>query len=272
MFAALVMGEYMANTARASRESTLQSLQSVLRVRKLDRTLTTALPPLERRDASAVVPVDVTAIDECLHGGVPRGHLSEIAGASSSGRTTLLLHVMAAATRRGEIVALVDTLDRLDVASAASAGIDLERMLWVRGESSSSAGSRRAGPFGPAEPIERALKALNLVLQAGGFGVVAIDLADVPASTLKQIPFTTWMRVQRVIEGSDTACLLLSSEPLARSAGGLTLAMTGTTTWAGESSRSRRLAGLDARVRVMSPRRRFDGQADVRALANDGRR
>jgi len=262
MFAALVMGEYMANTARASRESTLQSLQSVLRVRKLDRTLTTALPPLERRDASAVVPVDVTAIDECLHGGVPRGHLSEIAGASSSGRTTLLLHVMAAATRRGEIVALVDTLDRLDVASAASAGIDLDRMLWIRPPSASAG----------AEAIERALKALNLVLQAGGFGVVAIDLADVPASTLKQIPFTTWMRVQRVIEGSDTACLLLSSEPLARSAGGLTLAMTGTTTWAGESSRSRRLAGLDARVRVMSPRRRFDGQADVRALANDGRR
>jgi len=274
MFAALVMGEYMANTARASRESTLQSLQSVLRVRKLDRTLTTALPPLERRDASAVVPVDVTAIDECLHGGVPRGHLSEIAGASSSGRTTLLLHVMAAATRRGEIVALVDTLDRLDVASAASAGIDLDRMLWIRPPSpppSVRLPSARP-PSAGAEAIERALKALNLVLQAGGFGVVAIDLADVPASTLKQIPFTTWMRVQRVIEGSDTACLLLSSEPLARSAGGLTLAMTGTTTWAGESSRSRRLAGLDARVRVMSPRRRFDGQADVRALANDGRR
>ena len=252
----------MANIARASRESSLESLQSALRVRKLDRTLTTALPPLERRDASAVVPVDVTAIDACLHGGLPRGHLSEITGASSSGRTTLLLHVMAAATRRGEIVALVDTLDRLDVASAASAGIDLERMLWIRGESASNA-------LRPSDRVERALKALNLVLQAGGFGVVAIDLADVPISTLKQIPFTTWMRVQRVIEGSDTACLLLSSEPLARSAGGLTLAMTGTTTWAGESNRSRRLAGLDAHVRVMSPRRRFDGQADVRALAND---
>ena len=101
----------------------------------------------------------------------------------------------------------------------------------------------------------------------GGFGVVAIDLADVPASTLRQIPFTTWMRVQRVIEGSDTACLLLSSEPLARSAGGLTLAMTGKTTWAGDSTRSRRLAGLDAHVRVMSPRRRFEGETDMKAHA-----
>lgn len=243
----------MANIARAA-------LETALRDRKLDRTLTTALPSLERMDEAAVVPVDVAAIDRCLQGGVPRGHLSEIAGPSSSGRTTLLLHLMAAATARGEIVALVDTLDRLDVASAAAAGIDLDRLLWIRGESATNG-------VGAAERIERALKALNLVLQAGGFGVVAIDLADVPVSTLKQIPFTTWMRVQRVIEGSDTACLLLTSEPLARSAGGLTMALAGRTTWAGASARSRRLSGLDVRVRVMSPRRRVDGEADVRGVA-----
>jgi recombination protein RecA len=243
----------MANIARAA-------LETALRDRKLDRTLTTALPTLER-DEAAVVPVNVAAIDRCLQGGVPRGHLSEIAGPSSSGRTTLLLHLMAAATARGEIVAFVDTLDRLDVASAAAAGIDLDRLLWIRGESASHA----SGP----ERVERALKALNLVLQAGGFGVVAIDLADVAASTLKQIPFTTWMRVQRVIEGSDTACLIVASEPLSRSSGGLTMALAGRTTWAGVSTRSRRLAGIDVRMRVMSPRRRVDGEANVQALANE---
>jgi len=263
----------MANIARAS-------LESALRDRKLDRTLTTALPPLERRDETTVVPVDVTAIDACLQGGVPRGQLSEIAGASSSGRTTLLLHLIAAATRRGEIAALVDTLDRLDVASAAAAGVDLDRLLWIRGHElrraqgpglrpqteTDSSWALRPGPWAH---LDRALKALNLVLQAGGFGVVAIDLADVPPSTLRQIPFTTWMRIQRVIEGSDTACLLLTSEPLARSAGGLTMSLSGCTTWAGGSARSRRLAGLDVRVRVMSPRRRVDGEAVVGALAND---
>ena len=57
--------------------------------------------------------------------------------------------------------------------------------------------------------LDRALKALNLVLQAGGFGVVAIDLADVPLVALKRLPFTTWLRVQRTIEGSDTACVLV---------------------------------------------------------------
>lgn len=239
------------------------TLESALAARKLDRTLTTALPSLERTDSTAVVAMDVAAIDRCLHGGLPRGHLSEIAGPSSSGRTTLVLRLAAAATARGEIVALIDTLDRLDVASAAAAGIDLERLLWIRGDSS---WGLRPGPWGL---LDRALKALNLVLRAGGFGVVAIDLADVPSSTLKQIPFTTWMRLQRVIEGSDTACVLLTPEPLARSAGGLTMALAGHTAWTGESRQSRRLAGLDVRVRVVSPRRRFDGEADVRAFAND---
>ena len=48
--------------------------------------------------------------------------------------------------------------------------------------------------------------------------------------------------------------MLLTSEPLARSAGGLTVSLTGRTTWAGTSDRSRRLAGVDMRARVVSPR------------------
>jgi recombination protein RecA len=248
----------------------LAAVESALRDRKLDRTLTTALAPLERVDPSALVPIDVAPLDACLRGGLPRGHLSELVGARSSGRMTLLLQMMAAATARGEIVALVDTLDRLDVASAAAAGVDLSRLLWIRGQDISG----RAGPFGPADrpfgpaspterAIDRALKALNLVLQAGGFGVVAIDLADVPLAAIRQIPFNTWMRVQRVIEGSDTACVLLASEPLARSAGGLTVTLAGRATWVGTSDRSRRLSGIDVRARVVSPRKRIDGEATV---------
>lgn len=253
----------------------LAVVESALRARKLDRTLTTALAPLERLDPSALVPMDVPALDACLRGGLPRGHLSELAGPRSSGRMTLLLQMMAAATARGEIVALVDTLDRLDVASASAAGVDLSRLLWIRGQDISG----RAGPLGPAglygpagptdRALERALKALNLVLQAGGFGVVAIDLADVPLAAIRQIPFNTWLRVQRVIEGSDTACVLLTSEPLARSAGGLTVTLAGRATWTGTSDRSRRLSGLDLRARVVSPRKRLDGEAVVGALTTD---
>jgi len=245
----------------------LAALESALRVRKLDRTLTTSLAPLDRMDPSAIVPMDVVALDACLRGGLPRGQVSELAGPRSSGGMTMLLHLMAAATRRGEITAFVDTSDRLDVASAATAGVDLSRLLWIRGEAV-SAELRSAGPVGPAERVvERALKALNLVLHAGGFSVVAIDLADIPPASLRQIPFTTWLRVQRTIEGSDTACVLLTRTPVARSAGGLTVSLDGRTTWVGTSDQSRRVAGIDIRARVVSPRKRIDGNVTVGAVA-----
>lgn len=266
----------MANTA-------LALLESALRERKLDRTLTSALPAIERTDPSALVPTDVSALDACLRGGLPRGQLCEIAGPRSSGRLTLLMQLMAAATQRGEIVAYVDTLDRFDVASAAAAGIDLERLLWIRGQAITriqGSGFRPQQGLRPAEPwalgpgashsasveraLDRGIKALNLVLQAGGFGVVAIDLADVPVPALRRLPYTTWLRVQRTIEASDTACVLVTPEPLARSAGGLTLTLDAAAQWTGDSERSRRLAGLDVVARVQSPRRRVGGDAHVR--------
>jgi hypothetical protein len=246
-------------------------LESALRSRKLDRTLTTALPSLDRTDPAAYTPTDVAVLDACLRGGLPRGHLSEIAGPRSSGQMTLLLQLVAAATRRGEIAALVDTCDRLDLPSAVAAGIDLKRLLWIRGHDITEQGASRGQEVNTLieRVVERALKALTLVLQAGGFGVVAIDLADVPARALTQLPFTTWMRVQRIVEGRDTACVLVVPEPLARSAGGLTLQLSGRTRWAGASARSRRLAGMEIRTRVLSPRRRVDGDVRIEAAVPD---
>jgi hypothetical protein len=237
----------------------LAVLESALRVRKLDCTLTTALPPLERRDASAVIATGIATLDARLHGGVPRGQLSEIVGPRSSGRTTLLLQMMAAATGNGEIVALVDTFDRFDVASAGAAGVNLDRLLWIRGESIAETGPLHE------RIVDRALKALNLALRAGGFAYVAIDLADVPPSALRRIPFTTWLRIQRVIEGSDTACVLVGPQPLARSAGGLTLSLTARARWNGAADRSRHLIGADLAVRVVSPRRCVDGEVGISA-------
>jgi recombination protein RecA len=245
----------MANVAMAR-------LESALRDRKLDRTLTTALPTWGRRDDSATVAIDIAALDSCLRGGLPRGQLSEIVGPASSGRTALVLQTIAASTRRGEIAALVDTFDRLDVASAAAAGIDLERLLWVRGPSMS------LGTGGQEDAaVNRALKAVNLVLQAGGFSCVVLDLADVPPVALRRIPFTTWLRVQRIIDGSDTACVLIAPHPLARSAGGLTLSLAGRVHWTGDADRSRHLTGADIDVRIVSPRRRIDGQVSITAFA-----
>ncbi len=110
---------------------------------------------------------------------------------------------MAAATQRGEIAAFVDTL------RSARCGIGRSRRCGSRsiavdpGRPRDRSGSRDPGSRipDPDRAIDRALKALNLVLQAGGFSLVAIDLADVPAVRLRQIPFTTWPRVQRVDRG-----------------------------------------------------------------------
>jgi RecA DNA recombination protein len=264
----------MANVAMAR-------LESALRDRKLDRTLTTALPTWERRDDSAAIAIDIAALDACLRGGLPRGQLSEIVGPTSSGRTALVLQTIAASTRRGEIAALVDTFDRLDVASAAAAGIELERLLWVRGPSI-SLGTSIAGSLDPSTAlgarsasgghdavVNRALKAMNLVLQAGGFGCVVLDLADVAPVALGRIPFTTWLRVQRILDGSDTACVLIAPHPLARSAGGLTLSLAGRVRWTGDADRSRHLTGADIDVHIVSPRRRVEGEVSVAVITND---
>ena len=257
----------MANTALKTSTAALtrlEVLESALRTKKLDGTLTSALAPLERADPSALIPTDVTALDACLRGGLPRGQLSELAGPQSSGRTTTLLRMMAAATQRGEIVGLVDAFDRFDVQSAVDAGVDLSRLLWVRGPGG-------VGVWGPGlfrqEGIERSVKALNLVLQAGGFGIVALDLGDASAADIRRLPYNTWLRIQIAIEGSDTACVLLGPEPIGRSAGGLTLTFTGRSAWIGASDRSRRLTGVESCVEIHSPRRRAGGTVHVASMA-----
>jgi hypothetical protein len=135
-----------------------------------------------------------------------------------------MVATLAGATRRGEAVAYIDPLDMFDPASAATSGVDFSRLLWIRGDAPSSARVSLSCEYGTLQKsVDRAVKALNLILQAGGFGLVVLDLAGVPAQVLRRLPFTTWLRLHRVIEGSDTACALVGDEPISRSAGGVTV-------------------------------------------------
>src|ERR1700687_2198494 len=111
----------------------------------------TAASRLEIRPAPERVSSGIREIDE-LPGGLPRGCLSEICGPASSGRTSVLLSALAAATRRQEVCALVDTTDALDVVSAAAMGVELERLLWIRCSRASGVGPRTSelrSDFGP---------------------------------------------------------------------------------------------------------------------------
>jgi hypothetical protein len=232
-------------------------LESLLRARKLDRTLTTTLAPLDPNDEYAVAPAGVAALDASLGGGFPRGQLSELIGPRSSGRTSLFLQILAAATGRGELVALVDALDTFDVASASAAGIDLERLLWVRGYVVPNPGlCRDVNP----RAVEQAVKALMLILQAGNFGCVVLDVADAPGEAIRRLPFTTWLRLQRILEGSQTACLLVGTEPMARSAAGLSVKceragnMPGGAGGWGLGAGDRGFTGLEMALHVVSAR------------------
>jgi hypothetical protein len=260
------------------------AVEALLRERKLDRTLTSTLP--ERLGEDAVAPLDTEALDRGLAGGLPRGQVSEVVGPASSGRTSVAWAALAAATRRGESVAIIDTFDRFDPPTAHACGLDLSRLLWVRGQ----AISKTTGAIDPAwlpgvravngpgtfveRVIDRAIKSLNLVVQSGVCTLVVLDLIDVPAAALRRLPASTWFRIERAIEGSDTAVLILSTMPVARSAGGRSIVLDGirepgagnrhdqsdpgsripVPVWRGSHDRSRRIAGVRARASINAAR------------------
>ena len=182
-----------------------------------------ALSPAAR-PAPELVSTGVAAVD-ALAGGLPRGALTEICGPASSGRTTLLLAALAEATRRQEACALVDAGDAFDPCSAAAAGVELARLLWVRCGDVSRFPTQPETRNVKRETIflEQALRAADLLLQAGGFGVVALDLGDVPPALACRVPLTSWFRFRRAVERTPTVLLLLEQEPCARTCASLVL-------------------------------------------------
>jgi hypothetical protein len=137
-----------------------------------------------------------------LSSGLARGILAEICGKRSSGRTSAALHLLAQSTRRGEICAMVDLYDSFDPASAADAGVHLDRLLWVRCSGNA----------------EHAMRAADLLLHAGGFGMVLLDLCEASPRILNRIPLSYWYRFRRAIEQTPTIFLLCADTPQARSA------------------------------------------------------
>jgi hypothetical protein len=264
----------MATLARADLEHLLQS-------RKLDVTLTTSFARASPELAGA--PTGIPVLDTQLGGGLPRGQVSEVVGPASSGRSWIMATAVAAATQRGELVALVDTLDRFDPASASATNIVWANLLWVRGPSLglSATATRLAlgrhqsdGDGGVlVRAVDRAVKAAAMVLSAGGFGLVVLDFSDVPSRVIRQLPMTTWLRLQRLVEGRDTVALLIGGEQTTRGPGGVSVGLSRapgfTARWTGATDRARMLDGFNVRATIARARFRVgDDRAVMFAAAH----
>ena len=272
---------------------------------------------LQVRPAAATVATGIVELDG-LTSGIPRGALTEIYGPASSGRTSVQLALLAEMTRRQEVCALVDVSDSFDPHSAAAAGVDLERVLWIRcartestelrasstesstqypvlstqknaeggckyrvpsaeqkanARSLDSPSSRKpgSGSLGMTDgrlnsqistrystlhssvsqclrgefnsqlgahnsqqrnerhqlfrALEQALKVTDLLLQSGGFGLVAVDLGDIPPQIARRVPLTSWFRFRRAVENTPTILLVMEQEPYAKTCASLVLKM-----------------------------------------------
>jgi hypothetical protein len=170
------------------------------------------------------------ALDEALGGGLPRGRITELAGPRSTGRTGLTCAIAASATRTGETIAWVDPEDTLDPESAAKAAIALERTLWVR-----------------PRDVTGALTAAEVLLGAGGFGLVVLDLGSAEARA--------WPRLAHAAERTRSTLLVLTARRQAGTFAAVGLETTGRRVcWSGGRGRLVLLDGIEARVAVVRSR------------------
>src|SRR6266540_4138751 len=185
--------------------SSVATIKSALEELLKARRLSADAPPLRGEDRRGrPLPTGVATIDAMLFGGFPRGQLSEVHGPASSG---------------------------------AAAGVDLARLLWLRGQGI-------PGQKGLAE----AVAAVGTLAGSGLFETVVLDLAGV-AEAERRLPGATWIRLQRTVEDAPTALVLLADRHVACGPGGVSLALAPAgPRWSGASGPGRLLSGLGAQA------------------------
>lgn len=279
-----------------------------------------------------------------LKGGLPLGSITEVVGPECSGRTSFALTFVAQVTQEGRVCAWIDASDTLHPESAAAAGINLSRLLWVRCGISRTGKEQRephndfvppekylvprpvteglhGGGCGPhprgeakglpdavggllrpegnapqcAEPqrrersrretfepnsvlsanhngrrfvagkpwarIDQALRVTDLLLQAGGFSAIVLDMGGIAAEFVSRVPQAMWFRYRAAAERTQASILLLTQHVSAKSSAGLVLRMGSGNPLQEESTV---LAGIAHRVEIA--RERFAPAANVIAM------
>jgi len=188
--------------ARTITDQQLTEFSGVFRGRELTRK--------DLRLSSGIAPLDAI-----LDGGIVRGRVSEIVGRSGFGRTSLAAAFAAAVTQRGEVASWIDSSGTFDPRSIAAAGADLSRILWIgadavlRARDAAESGSLQSVSARPLRS-HAAIKAADLVLSAGGFGLVVVDFGFAIGGRARMLTLSAALRLARAAEQSGAAVIVLA--------------------------------------------------------------
>jgi len=137
---------------------------------------------LTRWDDYVPIPTGINSIDQgLLQGGLPCGHLIEIVGSRSSGKTTLLFKILSVLHKEDSFVAYFDFSHTFYPPSAQKSGIDLNKFLVLRSKS-----------------IQQGLRAAEILFRSGGICIAVFDLIG----TKDQIPKALLLRLKRSVKHS----------------------------------------------------------------------
>lgn len=196
--------------------------------RSLQDRFPAALTP-SSRTIREVAPTGGAHVDQLLDGGFPVGAISELTGPDSSGRTSLTMLFLARRTVEGKVCAWVDASDAFDPESAAANGVSLPQLLWVRCRDVATPSRSRSTDGGAAQyrkpwaRLEQALRATDLLLQAGGFAAIVLDLGDMAPEHGRRIPLATWFRFRQAADRTRCCLVVLGKAAYAQSSAALVL-------------------------------------------------
>ncbi len=163
----------------------------------------------------------IAALDAITDGGIVRGRVSEIVGPVGSGRTTVAARFVSAATRAGEVVAWVEGSRSFAPGDVAAGSADLDRVLWASVDDRRKLALDSSGRFRRYR-FSSVFKAAELVLKAGGFGLVVIDIG----ASAAPLPQSIALRLAREAERSGAAVLVVAPYRICGTFAALSLKLT----------------------------------------------
>ena len=177
-----------------------------------------ALTPVARMICE-VVATGIPAADAQLNGGLPVGAICELVGPECSGRTSLALAFVAHRTAAGQVCTWIDAADAFDPESAAASGVRLRQLLWVRCRDSAihKPKTRWKSEEKPWTRLDQALRVTDLLLQAGGFAAIVLDLGGMDPVHGMRIPLASWFRFRQAADRTRCSLVVLGRASFAQS-------------------------------------------------------